>query len=100
MPTKSQMKVLRLIYLATDCSNEVYDYASLHWTQRRIAEAMPTMVSWIEGCIPVDGDGHSPDTYTESRGYQLTNAGYEALTIHDKEAYPPRLRRFYRKATP
>lgn len=92
--TKSQLKVLGLIYMATDCSNEVYDYARLHHTQERIADAMPNLVTSIDGCVPVDGDGFTPDTYREGRGFRLTQAGYEALTAHDPEGYPPEQRRF------
>ena len=92
--TQSQAKVLGVIYMATDCSNEVYDYATLHHTQRKIAEAMPELVCWIDGCVPVDGDGHARDTYVEGRGYRLTRAGYEALTEVEPEKYPASLRRF------
>lgn len=91
----SQAKILRAIYMATDCSNEVYDYATLHWTQRNIAEAMPDLVEWIDGCTPVDGDGFTPNSYTEGRGYRLRPRGYEALTDHDPAGYPPENRRFY-----
>lgn len=90
----SQLKVLSVIYMATDCSNKVYDYATLHHTQRRIAEAMPEWVTWIDGCTPVDEDGFSPDTYTEGRGYRLTQLGYEALTASSPDRFPPNLRRF------
>lgn len=92
--TKSQLKVLSIIYTATDCSNEVYDYATLHHTQRRIAEAIPEFVTWIDGCTPVDGNGFAPDTYTEGRGYRLTPKGYEALTESNQERYPLDARRF------
>ena len=92
--TKSQRRVLERIYTSTYCCNEVYDYATLHHTQRRIAEAMPKFVEWIDGCTPVDGDGFAPDTYTEGRGYRLTELGYKALTKADPEQYPPENRRF------
>lgn len=93
--TKSQLKVLSVIYMATDCSNEVYDYATLHHTQRKIAEAMPELVCWHDGCVPVDGDGFSKSTYTEGRGYRLMSAGYEALTASAPERFPPNARRFF-----
>ena len=92
--TKSQLRVLGVIYMATDCSNEVYDWATLHHTQRKIAEKMPDLVCWIDGCVPVDGDGHAHDTYTEGRGYRLKLAGYEALTDSSPERYPEHARRF------
>ena len=94
MLTPSQAKVLGVIYIATDCSNEVYDYATLHHTQRKIAEAMPELVCWIDGCVPVDGDGHARDTYVEGRGYRLTRAGYEVLTALFPKRYPKHQRRF------
>ena len=94
MVKKSQIKVLHVIYMATDCSNEVYDYATLHPKQRPIAEAMPSLVEWIDGCVPVDGDGWAKATYTEGRGYRLRPAGYEALTAYDPDGYPPHRRRF------
>jgi len=92
--SKSQLKVLTAIYAATDCSNGVYDYATLHHTQRRIAEAMPELVEWTDGCVPVDGDGFTPNTYTEGRGYRLTQLGYETLTASSPDRFPPNLRRF------
>lgn len=92
--TKSQLKVLSVIYSATDRSNEVYDYATLHHTQRRIAEAMPEHVTWIDGCTPVDGDGFASSTYTEGRGYRLSQLGYESLTAYNPDGFPPHLRRF------
>lgn len=95
MITKAQSKVLNAIYMATDCSNEVYEWAMLHYKQRRIAEALPELVTWFDGCVPVDGDGFCKETYTEGRGYRLTLKGYEALTEYSGEdAYPPNLRRF------
>lgn len=93
--TKQQLKILAVVYAATDRSNEVYDYATLHHTQRPIAEAMPDLVVWIDGCVPVDGDGFSQQTYTEGRGYRLTTAGYEALTAHNAECWPIDRRRFW-----
>lgn len=96
---KSQIKVLGIIYMATDCSNEVYDWAMLHTTQKPIAEAMPDMVEWIDECTPVDGNGFAKETYTDGRGYRLRKAGYEALTAMWPERYPPNLRRFA-KETP
>lgn len=98
--TASQRKVLGIIYLATDCSNEVYDYATLHHKQRPIAENMPDLVQWINGCTPVDGDGFAKQTYKEGRGYRLTCKGYEAMTQIDPDRYPPNLRRFYAKEAP
>jgi len=91
------IKILSVIYGATDCSNGVYDYATLHWTQQKLAEENPGLVSWVDGCVPVDGDGFSKQTYREGRGYRLTNAGYEALTTFDVNRFPPgsRHRRFY-----
>ena len=52
MLTPSQAKVLGVIYIATDCSNEVYGLRHSTPTQRKIAEAMP---SWCVGstvCVP------------------------------------------------
>lgn len=92
--TASQWKVLITIYMATDCSNEVYDYATLHPKQRPIAEFMPGFVTWTDGCVPVDGDGFSRDAYREGRGYRLTQKGYEALTAMDAERFPVNARRF------
>lgn len=94
---KGPYKVLEIIYDATDCSNQVYDYATLHWKQRKLAEENPDLVSWVDGCVPVDGDGFSKQTYREGRGYRLTNSGYEALTKFDPEKFPAgkEHRRFY-----
>jgi hypothetical protein len=91
---KSQLKVLALIYRGTDCCNEVFDYTKLHWTQERIADSMPELVSSIDGVVTVDGDGFMLDPERCGRGFRLTLAGYEALTEHDPEGYPPHLRRF------
>lgn len=94
---KGPYRVLEIIYVATDCSNGVYDYATLHWTQRKVAESYPEFVSWIDGCTPVDGNGFVKQTYTEGRGYRLTNAGYAALTKYDSARFPAgkEHRRFY-----
>lgn len=97
--TKSQIKVLSVIYMATDCSNEVYDYAHLHHMQAKIADSMPALVTSINGCVPVDGDGFSKDNYTEGRGFRLTQAGYEALTESNQEMWPRTKRRFANTAT-
>ena len=91
--SQSQIKVLEKIYLTTDCSNGVWDYAKLHWTQARIADGMKGMVRTSK-CVMVDGDGFVGDTERWGVGYQLTRMGYEALTAHDTEAYPVRNRRF------
>ena len=93
--TKQQIKILSIIYSATDCSNETYDYATLHHKQRPIADAMPDLVMVQPGCVPVDGDGFTPNTYTERDGYRLTNKGYEALTAQNPERWPADRRRFY-----
>lgn len=94
MLTKSQIKVLGVIYGATDCSNEVYDWATLHHTQAKIADAMPGLVKSIDNCVQVDGDGFIGDVERWGRGFRLTASGYEALTAHDPERWPKRLRRF------
>lgn len=92
---KSHAKVLSVIYMATDCSNEVYDWATLHHKQQVIAESMPEFVTWIDGCVPVDDDGFCKNTYTECRGYRLLLSGYEALTAHfGADRYPTNKRRF------
>jgi len=93
-PTKSQVKVLSAIYQGTDCCNGVFDYATLHHTQARVADTMPSLVTSIDGVVSVDGDGFvvMPERY--GRGFRLTQAGYETLTQHDAERYPPALRRF------
>jgi len=94
--SRYQFKTLRTIYHATDCFNEVYDYATLHPKQRVVAEQqLRGLVTWIDGCTPVDGNGFAKQTYSEGRGYRLTNAGYEALTLHSPEMFPPSNRRFY-----
>jgi hypothetical protein len=93
--TKPQLKVLEAIYSITDCSNEVLDYACLRWRQAKIAEEMPLMVEFTDDCERVDGDGFRYDSPIGSRGYRLTNAGYEALTRQWPETYPTDLRRFW-----
>lgn len=95
MLTASQAKVLGAIYMATDCSNEVYDYATLHWKQVMVARSTNGLVSSVDGCVPVDGDGFSRERYTEGVGFRLTNAGYEALTEYDAARWPADRRRFY-----
>jgi len=92
--TKSQIKVLSVIYMATDCSNEVYDYATLHHAQAKIADGMPALVTSVDGCTPVDGDGFAKDSFREGRGFRLTKAGYEALTASDQARWPKTKRRF------
>lgn len=93
--SKSQIKVLKRIYDGTDCSNEVYDCEILHPKQRPIAESMPELVKWFDGCVPVDGDGCSKPSYTKQRGYRLTTKGYEALTAHNPSRYPVENRRVF-----
>jgi len=92
--TKSQLNVLGLIYLATDCSNEVYDWATLHHTQAKVADAMPELVSSIDDCVAVDGDGFMSDPERYGRGFRLTLKGYEALTASNPECWPSDKRRF------
>lgn len=92
--TKAQLKILGRIYADTDCSNGVYDYSRLHHKQRPIAESMPSLVTWVDGCISIDGDGFAMDGYREGRGYRLTQAGYEALTESNEARYPASDRRF------
>lgn len=93
-PAKNVVKVLSAIYMATDCSNEVYDYATLHHAQRRIAESVPSLVVHTDGVLSVDGDGFMATPERYGRGYRLTRQGYEALTAHDPKRWPPHLRRF------
>lgn len=88
VPSKSQLKVLEAIYTATDCSNEVYDYATLHWTQERIAKGLGDLVLSIDGVVSVDGDGFVTDPERYGRGWRLTPKGYEALTAHDEAKWP------------
>jgi len=92
--SKSQIKVLVAVYHGTDCCNEVYDYATLHHTQQRIADTMPDLVTSVDGVVSVDGDGFvkTPERY--GRGFRLTLTGYEALTQYDGERFPPGYRRF------
>ncbi len=92
--TKSQIKVLGVIYLATDCSNEVYDAATLHHTQVPIAKGMPGLVMNCGPHVAVDGDGFVGNTERWSDGYRLTQRGYEALTEVDPLRWPANLRRF------
>jgi len=84
----SELKVLEAIYSVTDCSNGVYEYAKLHWTQARIADGMIGLVSTHDGVVSVDGDGRieMPERY--GTGYKLTHAGYRALTRSDPERFP------------
>lgn len=98
--TRSQAKVLGLIYMATDCSNEVYDWATLHHTQARIADAMPDLVTSIDNCVAVDGDGFVDDPERYGRGFRLTPKGYEALTASDPARWPADKRRFKDGANP
>lgn len=95
--TKSQAKVLGLIYMATDCSNEVYDWATLHHTQQRIADAMPDLVTSIDNCTAVDGDGFMVNPERIGRGFRLTQKGYEALTAHDPARWPADQRRVWKE---
>lgn len=90
----SQIKVLRAIYMATDCSNGVYDYATLHHTQEKVADSMRSLVKSKNGVLSVDGDGFSVTPERYGRGFRLTKSGYKALTKHDPEAYPATRRRF------
>lgn len=90
----SQIKVLVAIYHGTDCCNEVYDYATLHHAQHRIADSMPDLVTSIDGVVSVDGDGFVKQPERYGRGFRLTRAGYEALTAHDGDRFPPGYRRF------
>lgn len=92
--TVSQVKVLEQIYYFTDCCNEVYDWALLHWTQERIADTLPDLVESIAGCVSVDGNGFMVNPERYGRGFRLKQAGYEALTELDPERHPKKLRRF------
>lgn len=94
VPSKSQIKVLAAIYMATDCSNGVYDYATLRWNQERIAKGLGDLVLSIDGVVSVDGDGFVvvPERY--GRGGRLTPKGYKALTASSESKYPAHLRRF------
>lgn len=95
--SRGQLKVLRAIYLGTDCCNGVYDYATLHHTQERIADTMPRLVLSRGGVVAVDGDGFTKIPERYRRGFRLKKAGYKALTHSDPEAYPVHLRRFAAK---
>jgi len=99
-PTKAQLKVLMDIYMGTDCCNSVYDYATLHWKQQKIADQMPELVKWIDGVLAVDGDGFSKIPERYGRGFRLTPKGYEALTESNPTGFPPDLRRFYKESQP
>lgn len=92
--TAAELKVLVAIYMATDCSNKVYDWARLHWKQERIADGMSDCVQSIDECVAVDEDGFTADPERYSRGFRLTHRGYEALTASDPQRYPQELRRF------
>lgn len=102
--TKPEIKVMAAIYSATDCSNTVYDWATLHYRQEQIAERLESrgLVHHCDGVVAVDGDGfiRMPERY--GIGWRLTNAGYEALTTADPAAYPAsaKYRRFFVKPSP
>lgn len=95
----NQLRILELVYSVTDCSNEVHDFASLHHTQRGIADGLVESGHLIaeDGLALCDGDGFTviPERY--GRGYQLTLAGYEALTASQPGGFPPDHRRFAAK---
>jgi hypothetical protein len=84
----SQLKVLAAIYSVTDCCNGVYQYATLHWRQGRIADAMPRLVSRMEGVASVDGDGFLKIPERYGTGYKLTRSGYAALSNSNPERFP------------
>lgn len=94
----AQIKVLAAIYSCTDCSNGVFDYATLHWAQARIADGMEALVESCDGVVTVDGDGFaqydSRGREKVGRGFRLTKKGYEVLTAHDPKSWPATERRF------
>jgi hypothetical protein len=99
--TKREIKVLAAVYRGTDCCNEVYDYATLHYSQRMIADELKSRgLMTSEVCLEADGDGFSKEPERWSDGYRLTTAGYEALTAHSPDGYPPSHRRFAEKVKP
>lgn len=91
--TRSMLKVLRIVYMVTDCSNEVYDFAMLHHTQQRVAAQMPDLLQ-VGQCVAVDGNGFVGETERWGPGFRLTRMGYEVLTAFDPEGYPVDKRRF------
>lgn len=94
--SRSELKVMASVYLSTDCCNEVYDYATLHHKQEPIADRLEAagLLTHVDDCVKVDGDGFAGDSWSEGRGWRLTPAGYEALTADSPERWPSHLRRF------
>lgn len=84
----SQLKVLKTIYSVTDCCNGVYQHATLHWTQRRIADSIPALVNRTEGVVSVDGDGFVLTPERWGVGYRLTCFGYATLFDSDPDRFP------------
>ena len=80
------LKVLYVIYITTKCSNGVFQYVTLHWTQARIAERHPDLVEYEDGVVKVDGDGFtdwdSKGRERVGRGYRLTKKGLSAIAAH------------------
>jgi hypothetical protein len=93
---RNELIVLSAVYSATDCCNEVYDYAKLHHRQTHIADEMVTrgLLVACDGVVSVDGDGFITEPERYGTGYRLTLAGYEALTAWQPDVYPVDKRRF------
>lgn len=85
--TKAQERILTSIYLTTECSNGVWEYATLHHKQQHLADALEshTLVEHVDDVLEVDGDGFViyPERY--GRGHRLTDAGRAWLAARDAE---------------
>lgn len=100
--SKTEFGVLESVYASTDCSNEVFDWGTLHHSQNKVAERLVKrkLLKSIDGCVSVDGDGFIEDPERVGTGYRLTVRGYEALTDAGPFKYPPSQRRFVPKLVP
>lgn len=90
---KTVTDALRAIYGATDCSNGVYAALGPRRSNRLLAEAVSLGLARTIECRAVDGDGFSREPEREGVGYQLTLAGYRALTALDSAGFPEGERR-------
>jgi hypothetical protein len=96
---KKDIAILESVYWSTDCSNGVYDAGTLHHMRHKRANTLVDLglLRRFDDCVPVDGDGFALPRHREGYGWQLTNAGYEALTDFSPGRFPAddEHRRFY-----
>lgn len=92
MATRSVTEALEAVYSTTDCCNGVFDWHTPKGFKFFLeAERLGLLRSEI--CELCDDDGCLDESGRQAIGFQLTDAGYEALTVLDPVCYPNSNRR-------